>query len=400
MTSPDGAAPDEVTEAVIRRKESILTLLHDLVREPSVAGSPAIERCHDIVTGHISELGISPSRLRFDGLPVTFARFGSVDPPIMFAGHLDVVPALGAWSYPAFDLTVEHDRLYGRGVVDMKAGVAAFIGALHVLSDLGALDDVGIELVLTSDEEVGSARGMIPFLGAGLTVATGAVCAEPTNLAVFHGNRGVVWLALRVRGQGGHAGQTHLLSNPVPVAAQVVAALNGLQLPATDPHFDPPTPSIAVTRLHADTDATNVVADTVEIAIDRRLLPGEIPRDAVSEIETLARQLVQPPFELELSIEREWPPYLIDRSELIASNAMTSLEDSGIAPRLGTDQAANDSSWLCGAGIPPILLGPGEPGLAHVTDESLPTEQLYQATEVFARVALRWPERQRRRTAH
>lgn len=396
MTSPGGRGHDEVSKAVIRRKDFTRTLLRDLVREPSLVGNPAIERCHDVVESRIARLGVLPRRLRFDGLPVTFARFGPVSPPLMFAGHLDVVPALGHWSHQAFDLTVENDRVYGRGVVDMKSGVAAFISALYVLNDLRALDKVGIELVLTSDEEVGSVRGMLPFLQAGITEAGAAVCAEPTNLEVFHGNRGVVWVVIRIQGQGGHAGQAHLLSNPVPVAAQLVAALDGLQLTARDSHFEPATPSLAVTRLGSDTQATNVVPDTVEIAIDRRLLPGETPRNAVNQIEKLVRQTVQPPFKIELSVEREWPPYLIERSESIVSIATASLHDTGIAPQLGTDQAANDSSWLCGAGIPPILLGPGEPGLAHATDESLLTEQLHQATEVFARLALGWPHRERR----
>lgn len=111
--------------------------------------------------------------------------------------------------------------MYGRGVVDMNSRVAAFISALYILNDLCALDKVGIELVLTSDEEVGSVRGLLPFLQAGITEAGASLCAEPTNLEVFHGNRGVVWMVIRVQGQGGHAGQAHLLSNPVPVAAQL-----------------------------------------------------------------------------------------------------------------------------------------------------------------------------------
>lgn len=391
---------DGVAVAVDRRRGYVLALLQDLVREPSTAGSPAIDRCHDIVASRLSELGVAPSRFHYDGLPVTFARVGPVSMPVMFAGHLDVVPAVGPWSHPPYELALEGDRLYGRGVVDMKAGVAAFVGALRVLADVGALDDVGIELVLTSDEEVGSARGMIPFLEGGTTRAVAAVCAEPTDLAVFHGNRGVVWLVVRVQGHGGHAGQTHLLANPVPVAAQVVSALERLQLTATDPRFEPPTPSITVTRLHSATDATNVVPDVAEIAVDRRLLPGELPTDAVNEIEELVSQVVRPPFRVDFSVEREWPPYLIDRTESIVRIAAEAVNNSGIPARLGTDQAANDSSWLSDAGIAPVLLGPGEPGRAHVTDESLLAEQLYQATEVFARLALGWPHRPQRLAGH
>lgn len=377
--------------AVERRKGELVALLGELVGQPSVEGSPALEGCHRIVGAQLAALGIEPQILRFGGLPVTLARVGAARSAVMFAGHLDVVPALGRWRTPPFELTVEGTTLSGRGVADMKGGVAAFVGALQVLADLGALDRVGVELVLTSDEEVGSACGMIPFLAGGHSEAVAAVCAEPTALGVFHGNRGVAWVTVRITGHGGHAGQAHLLSNPVPVAARVISAIEALQFEVSDGRFDPPVPSAVITRVRAATDATNVVPDWVELAIDRRLLPAETLEHALGRIERTVRTAVPSAFEVEVRVDHAWPPYVIDPARPIVKAAMAAVAASGIAPRLGTDQAANDSSWLSEAGITPVLLGPGSPGAAHGTDESISIDQLLGVTQAFVHLALAWP---------
>src|SRR5205085_4453226 len=141
---------------------------------------------------------------------------------------------------------------------------------LHALAGLDALDRCAIDLVLTGDEEVGSRRGLIPLLEQGVVSGRWAVCGEPTSLDVFLGNRGLVWLEVSVRGRGGHAGLSHVLANPVPVAAQVVTALHHLSFSTVDERFDPPRPSLNVTRMDAGAalHAVNIIPDAVVLGID------------------------------------------------------------------------------------------------------------------------------------
>jgi acetylornithine deacetylase/succinyl-diaminopimelate desuccinylase-like protein len=390
MSPPDEL--DRLGQLTTARFDQTLDLLTRLVAEPSIEGSPAISRCLDIVAEEVGPLAVSMQRPAHDGLESLLARFGHApsDNGLILAGHVDVVPAGDGWETAPFKLTQKADRVFGRGVCDMKGGVAGFVCALHALAEADLLQRCSIELILTGDEEVGSRRGMIALLDHRLVSGRWAVCGEPTGLDVFLGNRGLVWLEISVRGRGGHAGVGNRIANPVPVAAQVVSALHRLPLPAIDKRFDPPTASLNVTRLDAGAalHAVNVIPDVAKLGVDRRLLPGEDPDEAVAAIRHVLEEVVVPPFDADLIVLRTWPPYVIEADEPVAVAALQAVRQSGRPAQFGADLAADDSSWLSRAGIPSILLGPGAPEQAHATGESLPFEEVRQAAEIYARMAV------------
>ena len=302
----------------------------------------------------------------FDGLPALVARFGGgpAERCVSFAGHVDVVPAAGDWSSPPFSLSRHGDRVVGRGVCDMKAGVAASVGAIRALAASGLLEGCAVELVVTGDEEVGSARGMRSLLAAGLVRGKMAICGEPTSLDVYLGNRGVAWYEIVVQGRGGHAGQMHALQSPVPVAVDLCRAIGEMTFETVDERFDPPRPSIAVTRIDAGaaTQAINVVPDAVTIGVDRRLLPAEAIDAATDELRGLVERTVRAPYRHEFRVLRRWPPCETPADHLISRAAVAAVQAVGRSGRFGMDLAANDSSFLVEAGIPALLLGPGRAG--------------------------------------
>jgi acetylornithine deacetylase/succinyl-diaminopimelate desuccinylase-like protein len=378
--------------AATQRLEYTLDLLGRLIAERSVQGSPAIARCLDIVVEEVASLAMSIQRPTHDGLESLIARFGSATAQdrLILSGHVDVVPVDAGWDSPPFTVTQRDGQLRGRGACDMKGGVAAFVGALRTLADLDLLGRCSIELVLTGDEEVGSRRGMIPLLERGLVSGRWAICGEPTGLDVFLGNRGLVWLEISIAGLGGHAGLSHALANPVPVAARVISALHQFPLTAIDERFDPPRPSLNVTRVDAGAalHAVNVIPDIAVIGVDRRLLPGEDADEAVAAIRTVLDELVVAPFHAGVTLLRTWPPYAICDDEPVALAARDAVRQSGRPGRFGMDAAANDASWLDRAGIPTVLLGPGAPEAAHTTNESVPIADVRDAVEIYARMAL------------
>jgi acetylornithine deacetylase/succinyl-diaminopimelate desuccinylase-like protein len=377
-----------IRERAAAHEADVLDLLERLVAEESVEGSPAIAACLDIVVGRLGDVPATVERLEFDGVPALVARIGGGDPirRLTFSGHVDVVPAAGGWRSPPFRLTERDGRLHGRGTCDMKAGVAATVEAVRVVAELGLLADVAIELALTGDEELGSERGTRALLADGWITGRSAICCEPTGLDVFLGNRGLVWADVVVSGRGGHAGMAHSLANPIDAAAALVDALNAIPLTARDERFDPPEPTLTLTRVQADGGGRNVVPDRVELGLDRRLLPSEDPDAVVAEIERAAAATVRPPFAAEVTVARRWPPYAIDAGRPVAQAAAAAVRDSGREPAFGMDGAANDSSWLDAAGIDTVLLGPGEPTEAHVTDEGVDPAEVAVAVAVYARL--------------
>ena len=368
-----------------------LDLLAALVAEPSVEGRDgAIVRCLDLVHGALSPLARETLRPVHDGLPALIMRFGPPSPNrrLAFVGHVDVVPAEGTWSSPPFAMTVDGQRAVGRGLVDMKGGVAAAVGAIRALAAAELLDDVAVELILSADEEVGSARGVRAMLAAGEISCTAAICPEPTGLDVYLGNRGIVGCEIVVTGRGGHAGLLESLASPIPAALTLASALGSMPLPARDDRFDPPTPSLAVTRFVADGGAPNVVPDVVAIGVDRRLLPGEDIDEAIGAIRDLVTEAIRPPLSAEVRVTKRWPPCETPAAAPISRAAVAGVRAAGRSGALGMDRPSNDSSWLVEAGIPALLLGPGDPQAAHVTDEWLDLDQLRDAVRAYAELAV------------
>jgi acetylornithine deacetylase/succinyl-diaminopimelate desuccinylase-like protein len=377
-----------LADAVDRQFGDATELLRRLVAEESTEGNAAaVSRCHDIVLERLAHLGGTIDRRTFDGLESVVLDLGpkGLEPAIVVACHVDVVPCADGWASLPFELTTRDGAFHGRGVTDMKGGIAAAVSALEILGRGGLLDRAAVQVVMTGDEEVGSARGMVPLLETGLVRGRTAFCPEPTGLDVYIGTRGVVWLEVEVRGRGGHAGYQEHLANPIPVAAELVAAIAKLPLPERDERFTPPIPTLAVTLLDANTAnrALNVIPDTARVGMDRRLLPGIEMDAAIADVERVVAAVVRPPFSAEVRSRKAWPPYITDPDQPLVRAAVQSSQRTGRQGRIRTGQAAADSSWLGYSGIPTIVFGPGDPPQAHTTNERLGLDELRDAIATY-----------------
>jgi acetylornithine deacetylase/succinyl-diaminopimelate desuccinylase-like protein len=371
--------------------EPTVDLLARLVAEESVEGSDGIPRCVELIDDAVQPLGGRRRHVEFDGLNSLVADWGDADDDrrLILAGHADVVPAEGEWETDPFALVRRADTLIGRGVCDMKGAVAAYVGALKVVARHVALDGIPVSLVVTGDEEVGSARGMVPLLDGGHVTGRWALCGEPTGLDVFTGNRGVIWLRVKISGRGGHAGLPHACENPVWAAARAVTALEGVELTARDERFDPSTPSLTVTSLQVEGDPSiNTIPDAAWLSIDRRLLPGESAEAALSQIESAVRAAVAAPVTWALTVDRVCPSYIAADGDPLVGTVQQIVRQVGRAGTLGTDPAADDSSWLGNAGISTVLCGPGAPEQAHTTGEHVEVAEIRDAMMLYAQLML------------
>ena len=386
-SDPMGA---ELHSLARNRTESAIALLGELVANDSTEGSAGIDACLDLIEDRLAPDLRRVDRYEFGGLPARVLRLGGGDVAgcLTFACHVDVVPVDRAeWRSDPFALSTHDGRMFGRGTTDMKGGITACVEAIGLLGAAGMLADASVELVLTADEEVGSGRGMQPLLAEGGISGRRAVCCEPTGLQLFLGNRGVVWLDVVITGEGGHAGLPHRLHNPITAASAVVDALRAMRLQARDDRFDPPTPSLTVTSIVSDAGARNVVADTARLTIDRRLLPGEDVDSAIAQVGNIVTAALHgSAFAAHIEVVRRWPPYAISPNQPISQIATAALSASGRTTQTAMDSASNDSSWLDQAGIPTILLGPGEPEQAHTSNESVSTDHITAAIEIYARM--------------
>jgi succinyl-diaminopimelate desuccinylase len=242
-----------------------------LIRRPSV--TPRDEGALDIVAEALEELGFTCHRLVFgdDGSePVhnLYARHGSSRPNLCFAGHTDVVPtgAADAWSFDPFAAISRDGALYGRGAVDMKGAIAAFIAAAQeYLEERGPGFSGSLSLLITGDEEgaaINGTRKVLDWLEERDEIIDACLVGEPTSARslgdmIKIGRRGSMTGRLTVHGVQGHTAYPHLADNAAHRLVAMLYALTTAELDHGSEHFQPST--LQVSTIDIGNPTSNVI---------------------------------------------------------------------------------------------------------------------------------------------
>ncbi|MBE8220350.1 MAG: succinyl-diaminopimelate desuccinylase, partial [Alphaproteobacteria bacterium] len=223
-------------------------LAQDLIRCPSI--TPEEGGALDLLEKHLSVLGFTCHRLPFgegkarvDNL---YARVGTEAPHLCFAGHTDVVP-IGVrkdWQHDPFGGVNDGEVLWGRGAVDMKGAIAAFVSAVSSYIESGN-NKGSISFLITGDEEgvaINGTRKMLDWLRKEGETIDDCLVGEPTNPETLGemikiGRRGSVNVVLKMRGKEGHVAYPHLAQNPIAALLAVLTALNNTPLDEGNEHF-------------------------------------------------------------------------------------------------------------------------------------------------------------------
>jgi succinyl-diaminopimelate desuccinylase len=179
-----------------------------------------------------------------------YARIGAARPNLVFAGHTDVVPPgdEAAWRHPPFSGDIASDKLYGRGAVDMKGGIACFVAAAlqHLAANGGKPKKGSLSLLITGDEESVAVNGTVKLLKwaaeRGETFEH-CILGEPSNVetlgdTIKAGRRGSLNGTLIVSGRQGHVAYPDRADNPIRGLVTLIAALQA-PLDEGSEHFDP-----------------------------------------------------------------------------------------------------------------------------------------------------------------
>lgn len=260
--------PVALTQALIRcesvtpNEGGALTLLQNVVE-------PAGFECHRLP---FSE----PGTPDVDNL---YARLGTGRPHLCFAGHTDVVPVgnEAAWKFPPFGGEIHNGIVYGRGAVDMKGCVAAFVAAsLRYVSQHGGLPRGSISFLITGDEEGPSINGttkMLDWLKARDEVLDACIVAEPSNPKALGdeikiGRRGSMNADLVVHGKQGHSAYPNIADNPVPKLARIIDRLCSAKIDDGTANFQPS--NLQVTVISVPNTASNVIPGKAHATLNVR----------------------------------------------------------------------------------------------------------------------------------
>ena len=321
------------------------------------------------------------------GRTSAIARIGGVPSrsPLCFTGHIDVVPLGGTpWKADPFAGEISSGRLYGRGSSDMKSGVAAFVVAMTRLAPHLAASP-GVELVITAGEETGcdGARYLAATPGA-LGRAGAIVVAEPTSNEPWVGHKGALWLRASTAGVTAHGSMPEHGVNAVYKAARAVMMLERYEF-GVAPHPVLGGPTLNVGTISGGLNI-NSVPDAAAIGIDIRTIPGQAHPALARDLgKHLGADVALSPL---IDAEGVWTepdhPWMAEVFDVATAHL-------GRRPAVHAASYFTDASALVAAyGAPAVILGPGEPTLAHQTDEYCLIDRIGQAVEIYTEIARRW----------
>lgn len=281
---------------------------------------------------------------------------------VVIAGHIDTVPV--AENLPVERRVVNgQDVLWGRGTVDMKAGVAV---QLKLAAELSS-PNVDLTWIFYDHEEVEASLnglGRISRNRPELLASDFAVLCEPTAALVEGGCNGTMRVDVTLRGVKAHSARAWMGKNAIHAAAEVLEALNVYKTQSVEVDGLTYRESLNAVLIRGGI-ATNVIPDECVITVNYRFAPSKSGADAEAHLrEVFAGH------ELVVVDVAEGARPGLDRPEAQAFLAASGVE---ARPKYGWTDVARFSAL----GIPAVNYGPGDPNKAHADDENCPIEQIY-----------------------
>jgi acetylornithine deacetylase len=416
-------APEDrdIAEAVGAQAEWMTGLLARLVDKPTTLGNEEVGQ--DVVREALHELGLQPVDVPMD--PEALRAHAGHSPfdwdvssksnvvatwhpshtdhgrSLILNGHIDVVSPepVGRWHRDPFVAHVEDGWLYGRGAADMKCGLAAMLGAVKGLRELGLTPHAPITLQSVVEEEC-TGNGTLSCLLAGYS-ADAAVITEPFGAAITTSQVGVLWFRVRIEGLPGHAAESANAVNAIEKSLSMIQALRSLEaeLNETPPppydRYDHPI-GLNVGSIHGGDWPSTVPGECVT---DYRiaLFPGMRVRDLQDRIEAIvAEAAVDDPAIFAHPPVVEYRGFAVegydipDDDDLVTTLSGAHARQTGESPVLVATTGTTDARifGLYG-GIPAVCFGPYAE-LAHGANERVWLPSVVQTAQVLGLFVRDW----------
>lgn len=382
------AAPEAVDP------ERVLAFARSLIAARSENPGGTEAEAAKVAEGILSSLGVEPQLVEAEpGRTSVVAAIGSGRPKLAWNGHLDVVPAGDPeeWPHPPFDGDVEGGRLWGRGSADMKGAIGAALAAVDAIRRSRIALEGTLELHLVADEEHSGIYGTKVLFERGLLDSDVCVVGEPSGLDLGLAQRGGAWLRAVSHGVAAHGSRPHLGVNAISSMARFVLALQEVLPDRSHPLVGSPTVNVGTI---AGGRARNMVPDRCEIEIDRRIIPGESREEILGPFDRLVARLRSEHADFDLDYEvGDWT----EAAETPAGAPIVALAREAVRDHRGTEPRdvgftgiTDARFYINGAGIPAVLLGPGDLALAHTSNESVEVEELVAAARIYAGLFVRF----------
>jgi succinyl-diaminopimelate desuccinylase len=375
----------------------VLDLARDLIRRPSV--TPADAGAMDTLQRALEGLGFHCRRMRFGQIENLYGRRGTTAPNLCFAGHTDVVPVgdEAAWTSGPFEAAVQGGLLIGRGAVDMKGAIAAFVAAVAALDP--SLQKGSLSFLITGDEE-GVAHDGTGKVVAALMIegerVDHCILGEPTSAVRFGdqikvGRRGSLNARITVEGRQGHVAYPDKAANPIPVLIRLLALLQDRVLDEGYPRF--PASNFEVTSIDVGNFATNVIPARATAMLNIRFNPHHTTDSLTAWLAGECEAVVlDGGFRGQVSLDPSptGNSFMTDPGVFVDVVCGAVAEVTGQVPELSTTGGISDARFI--RALCPVI----EFGLVgatmHAVDEQVAVEELRALQAVYGRLIKRYFE--------
>lgn len=307
-------------------------------------------------------------------------------PWLLLVSHMDTVETTGMTIDPLAGSVVD-GRLYGRGACDTKGSGAAMLWAAeqYLVKEAKANN---VAVLFTVDEECHK-TGIRTFLQEHLAQLdfrpSAAVVGEPTSLRPVVAHNGVVRWAIRTEGVAAHSSDPTQGRSAISMMARVVEAIESryiAKLSASHPLTGPAACSINLIRGGTQ---INIIPAECEIQLDRRIVPGEDPKTVLDEVEGVLDELRRADKNLRVTQDEPFidPALASAGGEAFVALVGTVLRKMGLSGEATGARFGTEASDLSAAGIPAVVLGPGDIAQAHSANEWIALDELDQAVQFY-----------------
>ena len=370
------------------RLPDVVDLTKALIAAESV--TPARGAVFDILEAALIPLGFTVERFiegeAPDG-PVEnlLAVRGSGGPHFAFAGHLDVVPPGTGWTSGAFEPEIRGGLLHGRGAVDMKGAIAAFVVAAGRTPTTGTTS-----LIITGDEEgpaTYGTRALIERMAERGLKPDFCLVGEPTSSQrmgdmIKIGRRGSVNIWIDVPGKQGHVAYPQLADNPIPKLVAILAEIDAIVLDTGTDWFQPS--NIEATDITVGNPATNVIPAHASARLSIRYNDLHTGDDLAARIEAIVHRHAP----AATMIARVSGDAFVTAPGALSTLIGDAIEARlGLRPELSTTGGTSDARFL--SKLCPVV----EFGLVNATmhklDEAVVVEDLAALVDIYADILAR-----------
>jgi succinyl-diaminopimelate desuccinylase len=291
-----------------------------------------------------------------------------------------------------FGAVIKDNAMYGRGVADMKGGVGSMLMAAKALQRENVPLKGSLVVNFVSDEETGGARGARYLMEQDYYSPDMVVVGEITNgNGIAIGEKGDAVYGLSTKGRTAHASTPWVGINAIDKMVKVLFKMESRlgEILKNRPSGYLPPATMNVGSIQGGV-SYNVVADTCNVLLDRRTLPGETIDSVTGEIQEIIDEVKSedPEVDATLRLVGFGEPFETSPDESICQIAKKTLDELGLNSDFVGYEQVSDGRFFAEKGIPTILIGPGIAQRAHTANEHLELDQYMGAIKIYSLLAM------------